>query len=83
MGQQSPEHSWIRTWLDRIFELPWNTRTDDQLDLDAARAVLDADHYGLDDVKDRIVEFLAVRKLRVARDIQPTDVPRSDSRVRC
>ncbi len=74
MGQQSPEHSWIRTWLDRIFELPWNTRTDDQLDLDLARAVLDADHYGLDEVKDRIVEFLAVRKLRVARDIQPTDV---------
>ncbi len=74
MGQQSPEHSWIRTWLDRIFELPWNTRTDDQLDLDQARAVLDADHYGLDEVKDRIVEFLAVRKLRVARDIQPTDV---------
>ena len=71
MGQQSPEHSWIRTWLDRIFELPWNTRTDEQLDLDQARAVLDADHYGLDEVKDRIVEFLAVRKLRVARDVQP------------
>ena len=68
MGQQSPEHSWIRTWLDRIIELPWNTRTDDQLDLDAARQVLDTDHYGLDEVKDRIVEFLAVRKLRVTRD---------------
>ncbi|HEY0520195.1 MAG TPA: endopeptidase La [Ilumatobacteraceae bacterium] len=73
MGQQSPEHSWIRTWLDRIFELPWNTRTEDQLELDQARAILDADHYGLDEVKDRIVEFLAVRKLRVARDIQPID----------
>ncbi|HEY7626601.1 MAG TPA: endopeptidase La, partial [Ilumatobacteraceae bacterium] len=77
-SQQSPEHSWIRTWLDRIFELPWNTRTDDQLDLDAARAVLDADHYGLDEVKDRIVEFLAVRKLRLSRatetDGQPSDV---------
>ena len=73
MGQQSPEHSWIRTWLDRIFELPWNTRTDEQLDLDQARAVLDADHYGLDEVKDRIVEFLAVRKLRVARDVQPAE----------
>jgi ATP-dependent Lon protease len=68
-GQQSPEHSWIRTWLDRIVELPWNKRTDDQLDVDAARAVLDADHYGLDDVKDRIVEFLAVRKLRHERDL--------------
>jgi ATP-dependent Lon protease len=66
-GQQSPEHSWIRTWLDRIFELPWNTRSDDQLDLDGARQVLDADHYGLDEVKDRIVEFLAVRKLRLSR----------------
>ena len=73
MGQQSPEHSWIRTWLDRIFELPWNTRTDEQLDLDQARAVLDADHYGLDEVKDRIVEFLAVRKLRVARDVRPVE----------
>ena len=73
MGQQSPEHSWIRTWLDRIFELPWNIRTDEQLDLDQARAVLDADHYGLDEVKDRIVEFLAVRKLRVARDVQPAE----------
>src|SRR3954451_13942473 len=72
-SQQSPEHSWIRTWLDRIFELPWNTRTDDQLDLDQARAVLDADHYGLDEVKDRIVEFLAVRKLRVDRDISVTE----------
>jgi ATP-dependent Lon protease len=66
-GQQSPEHSWIRSWLDRIFELPWNTRSDDQLDLEAARQVLDADHYGLDEVKDRIVEFLAVRKLRLSR----------------
>jgi ATP-dependent Lon protease len=66
-SQQSPEHSWIRTWLDRILELPWNTRTEDQLDLDGARAVLDADHYGLDEVKDRIVEFLAVRKLRLTR----------------
>ena len=79
MGQQSPEHSWIRTWLDRIFELPWNIRTDEQLDLDQARAVLDADHYGLDEVKDRIVEFLAVRKLRVARDIQPSDGPTRQS----
>jgi ATP-dependent Lon protease len=73
MSQQSPEHSWVRTWLDRIFELPWNTRTDDQLDLEQARVVLDADHYGLDEVKDRIVEFLAVRKLRTTRDVQPVD----------
>ncbi|MGZ4674745.1 MAG: AAA family ATPase, partial [Ilumatobacteraceae bacterium] len=72
-GQQSPEHSWIRTWLDRIFELPWNTRSDDQLDLTAARQVLDADHYGLDEVKDRIVEFLAVRKLKLSRDATGPD----------
>ncbi|MGZ4700145.1 MAG: endopeptidase La [Ilumatobacteraceae bacterium] len=72
-GQQSPEHSWIRTWLDRIFELPWNTRSDDQLDLTAARQVLDADHYGLDEVKDRIVEFLAVRKLKLSRESSRTD----------
>jgi ATP-dependent Lon protease len=67
MSPQSPEHSWVRTWLDRIFELPWSVRTDDGQDLVAARAVLDTDHYGLDDVKDRIVEFLAVRKLRAQR----------------
>ncbi len=69
MSQQSPEHSWVRTWLDRILELPWATRTPDQLDLATAREILDADHYGLDDVKDRIVEFLAVRKLRADRDV--------------
>ena len=63
-SQQSPEQGWIRTWLDRVLDLPWGKRTDDQLDLAEARAVLDADHNGLDDVKDRIVEFLAVRKLR-------------------
>ena len=67
MSAQSPEHSGVRTWLDRILELPWATRTPDQLDLTGARDVLDADHYGLDDVKDRIVEFLAVRKLRAER----------------
>ena len=69
MSQQSPEHAWVRTWLDRVFELPFSVRTDDQLDLASARETLDADHYGLDDVKDRIVEFLAVRKLRHDRDI--------------
>ncbi|MEQ1703323.1 MAG: AAA family ATPase, partial [Ilumatobacteraceae bacterium] len=69
MSAQSPEHSWVRTWLDRLFELPWATRTPDQLQLDGAREQLDADHYGLDDVKDRIVEFLAVRKLRADRGV--------------
>ena len=73
MSSQSPEHSWVRTWLDRIFDMPWGERSDDSLDLDAARAQLDADHYGLDEVKDRIVEFLATRKLRRDRGIDERD----------
>ena len=66
---QSPEQGWIRTWLDRVLDLPWGTTTEDRLDLAAARQVLDADHEGLDDVKDRIIEFLAVRKLRTERGL--------------
>ena len=71
MSEQNPEHGWVRTWLDTILELPWGTRTDDTLDLAAARDVLDADHTGLDDVKERIIEFLAVRKLRAERGLDP------------
>ncbi|WP_395294388.1 endopeptidase La [Kitasatospora hibisci] len=63
-SDQSPEGSWIRTWLDTVLELPWNERTEDAYDIAGARAVLDADHSGLADVKDRIVEYLAVRKRR-------------------
>ncbi|MFJ8472943.1 endopeptidase La [Kitasatospora sp. NPDC094011] len=63
-SDQSPEGSWIRTWLDTVLELPWNERTEDAYDIAGARAVLDADHAGLGDVKDRIVEYLAVRKRR-------------------
>lgn len=66
----SPETSWIRTWLDTVLELPWNVRTEDNTDLAAARAVLDADHTGLEDVKDRILEYLAVRNRRAARNLQ-------------
>ncbi len=73
MSEQSPEHGWIRTWLDRIFEMPWGVRTDDTLDLEAAQETLDADHYGLDDVKERIVEFLAAEKLRRERGIVRDD----------
>ena len=58
------EHGVIRTYLEWIASLPWNTMTEDNLDLDHARAVLDEDHYGLEQVKDRILEFLAVRKLK-------------------
>ncbi|WP_327068916.1 endopeptidase La [Kitasatospora sp. NBC_01250] len=63
-SDQSPEGSWIRTWLDTVLELPWNKRNEDAYDITGARAVLDADHAGLADVKDRIVEYLAVRKRR-------------------
>lgn len=69
-SDQSPESGWIRTWLDTVLELPWNVRTEDSTDLTAARAILDADHHGLDDVKDRIVEYLAVRARRAQRGLQ-------------
>jgi ATP-dependent Lon protease len=66
---QSPEQGWIRTWLDRVFELPWNERSADTIDLEEAQRILDDDHYGLTDVKARIVEFLAVHKLRRERGL--------------
>jgi len=65
----SPEAGWIRTWLDTILEMPWTTRTEDNADLTAAREVLDADHAGLSDVKDRILEYLAVRNRRATRGL--------------
>jgi ATP-dependent Lon protease len=68
-SEQNPEAGWIRTWLDTVLDIPWNTRTDDNDDLVAARAVLDADHAGLDDVKERLVEFLAVRARRNRRGL--------------
>jgi ATP-dependent Lon protease len=68
-SDQSPEASWIRTWLDTVLEIPWNTRTDDAYDITGSRAVLDADHAGLDDVKDRIIEYLAVRKRRADKGL--------------
>ncbi len=69
-SDQSPESGWIRTWLDTVLDLPWNVRTEDSTDLKAAREILDADHHGLDDVKDRIVEYLAVRARRAQRGLQ-------------
>jgi ATP-dependent Lon protease len=68
-SDQSPESGWVRTWLDTVLELPWSTRTDDTYDVLGARAVLDADHAGLDEVKERITEFLAVRKRREERGL--------------
>ena len=63
-GRESMEAQVIRTYLEWIAELPWSTRSDDQLDLNHAATILEEDHYGLQDVKDRILEYLAVRQLR-------------------
>ncbi|GAA2602848.1 endopeptidase La [Streptomyces axinellae] len=68
-SDQSPEGSWIRTWLDTVLELPWNERTEDAYDITGAQAVLDEDHAGLQDVKERITEYLAVRKRREERGL--------------
>ncbi|HEY5110073.1 MAG TPA: endopeptidase La [Acidimicrobiales bacterium] len=69
--EQSPEHGWIRTWLDTVLELPWGVESEDRIDLDEAARILDEDHDGLRDVKDRILEHLAVRKLQVERGLAP------------
>ncbi len=69
-GTESMEANWVRTWLDTVFDLPWTERSEENLDLEAARRILDADHTGLDEVKDRLVEHLAVRKLRSDRGIE-------------
>src|SRR6266508_2080611 len=68
-SEQRPENGCIRTWLDTMTELPWGEKLDDTLDIAAARRVLDDDHTGLEDVKDRILEYLAVRKLRRERGL--------------
>jgi ATP-dependent Lon protease len=70
MGEQTGESSMIRTYLDWLIAVPWSKRSEEHLDPVAARAVLDADHAGLDDVKDRVTEYLAVRKLRQDRGIE-------------
>ncbi|MFF2012900.1 endopeptidase La [Streptomyces sp. NPDC058195] len=68
-SDQSPEGSWIRTWLDTVLELPWTKRTEDAYDIRGAQRVLDAEHAGLQDVKERITEYLAVRKRRSDRGL--------------
>jgi ATP-dependent Lon protease len=70
MGEQGPEASIVRTYLDWLIAVPWSERSEERLDPQHAREVLDDDHYGLEDVKDRIVEYLAVRKLRQERGIE-------------
>jgi ATP-dependent Lon protease len=72
-SDQSPETGWIRTWLDTVLELPWGTESEDRLDVVEAARLLDADHDGLDDVKERILEHLAVRKLQAERGLAPVD----------
>jgi ATP-dependent Lon protease len=69
LGEQSAESSVIRTYLDWLIAVPWSKRSDERLDPQHAREVLDADHAGLEDVKDRIVEYIAVKKLRQERGI--------------
>jgi ATP-dependent Lon protease len=69
MGEQSAESTVIRTYLDWLIAVPWSKRSDERLDPEHAREVLDADHAGLEDVKDRIVEYIAVKKLRQERGI--------------
>ena len=70
MGEQTGESSMIRTYLDWLIAVPWGKNSDEHLDPVAARAVLDADHAGLEEVKDRVTEYLAVRKLREDRGIE-------------
>jgi ATP-dependent Lon protease len=70
MGEQGGEASMIRSYLDWLIAVPWGERSDERLDPVYAREVLDADHAGLEDVKDRIVEYIAVRKLRQERGIE-------------
>ncbi|MFF3640292.1 endopeptidase La [Streptomyces sp. NPDC002564] len=68
-SDQSPEGSWIRTWLDTVLELPWTERTEDAYDIKGAQEILDTEHSGLQDVKERITEYLAVRKRRADRGL--------------
>jgi len=70
-SEQSPERGWIQSWLDTVFELPWGKESEDRLDIVEAGRILDEDHEGLRDVKDRILEHLAVRKLQAERGLAP------------
>ncbi len=75
---QAAEYGVIKTYLDWLTELPWNQLTEDNLDIEHARQILDTDHYGLEKVKERILEYLAVRKLRKERDITEDDAAEQD-----
>jgi ATP-dependent Lon protease len=71
MGESSPESQMIRSYLDWLLAVPWGSRSEEVLDPERTREILDADHAGLEDVKDRIVEYIAVAKLRKERGIEP------------
>jgi ATP-dependent Lon protease len=71
MSEQSPEQGWVRTYLDTVLEIPWGVTSEDRLDVNEAAAVLDQDHDGLKDVKERILEHLAVRALQAERGLVP------------
>jgi ATP-dependent Lon protease len=75
---QSAEYQVIRTFLEWVTELPWGDRTEDKLDLATASEILEEDHYGLEDVKDRVLEFLAVRKLQLDRAAEDAEAEESD-----
>ena len=88
MSPQSAEYAVIKTYLDWLIDLPWNETSEDQTDIDRARTVLDEDHYGLQDVKERIVEYLAVRKLVLERGLasqppQPKDASEAMGAILC
>jgi ATP-dependent Lon protease len=80
-SEQSPEYGWIRTYLDWMVELPWDVRTEDNLDIAEAKRVLDEDHTGLEDVKERILEYLAVRKLRAERGLAASESGRGSGAI--
>jgi ATP-dependent Lon protease len=72
-SDQSPETGWIRSWLDTVLEMPWGVESEDRIDISEAQRILDADHDGLADVKERILEHLAVKKLQSERGLVPVD----------
>ncbi|RMH17317.1 MAG: endopeptidase La [Acidobacteria bacterium] len=73
INREAMEYQVIRTFLETVAELPWSKRSEEQLDIERAARILDEDHYGLRDVKDRVLEFLAVRQLRLAREARETE----------
>jgi len=83
MNPQSAEAGVIKTYLDWLTELPWNDLSEDNLDLAHAEQVLDEDHYGLEKVKERILEFLAVRKLRLERGVEDEDTQEHATAILC